>query len=78
MSEDEKPWRQFVSVGEGTSKWVLESQAEADLRKARQEPTDSATVTALRAKVAELEGKLADAIKELEHLEELDGRFCRE
>ena len=54
--------RRFVSAGDGKSKWVLESQSEAD----SQEPTESATVTTLRAKVAELEGIIKEISAELE------------
>ena len=54
---DEKPRRRFVSVG--GSKFVLETQAQADYRQAQLAPNDSATVTALREKVAELEVLLA-------------------
>lgn len=66
MSEDEKPRRRFISAGDGAGKWVLESQAQADRREANQVPTDSATVTALRAKVAELEKLLREMAVELE------------
>lgn len=60
---DEKPKRRFVAAGLGNSKFVLETQAQADLREAGKAPTDSATVTALRAKVAELEKRIAEADK---------------